>query len=145
MKDIRDAMLVGSDSEGKHVLRPTSPHLQVYRWEITMLQSILHRATGMALAAGAVVMVAWLVAAAGDPQIFSTVQGIIGSPIGLIVLFGFTLSLFYHLAAGVRHLAWDAVVGFEKPQYHATSGWIFMFTLAATIFVWVIGYFLVQG
>jgi len=145
MKDIREAMLVGRNSEGKRVLRPTSPHLQIYRWPITMAQSILHRATGVALAAGTLVLVAWLVAAASDADVFATVQGWIGSPIGLLALFGFTVSLFYHLASGMRHLAWDAGWGFEQHEYKATSIWIFVFTAAASLFVWVIGYFLVQG
>jgi succinate dehydrogenase / fumarate reductase, cytochrome b subunit len=145
MEDIRDAMLVGRNSEGKKVLRPVSPHLQVYRFKITMAQSILHRITGSALAVGAVLMVAWLAAAASNQNLFALVQGLIASPFGLLALFGFTLALFYHLAAGLRHLAWDAGWGFEKPQFNATSVWIFVFTFVATAFVWVAGYFLVQG
>jgi len=143
MKDMRDAMLVGRNSAGKRVLRPTSPHLQVYRWKITMAQSILHRATGIALAAGAILLVAWLFAAASAPAVFAPVQAVIASPFGQLVLFGFSLALFYHLAAGLRHLAWDAGWGFEKPEFKATSLWIFGFAALATVFVWVIGYFLV--
>jgi len=127
MEDMRDAMLVGRNSAGKRVLRPTSPHVQVYRWKITMAQSILHRATGIALGVGAVVLVAWLFAAASAPSVFAPVQAAIASPLGLLVLFGFTVSLFYHLAAGLRHLAWD-------------TGWGFAI---ASVFVWVIGFFLV--
>ena len=145
MEDMRNAMLVWRNSAGKKILRPTSPHLDIYRWKITMAQSILHRATGVALAAGAVALVAWLAAAASDLRIFALVQSLIGSPIGLLALFGFTLSLFYHLAAGLRHLAWDAGWGFEKPEFNATSAWIFAFALVATAFVWIVGFFLVQG
>jgi succinate dehydrogenase / fumarate reductase cytochrome b subunit len=145
MEDMRDAMLVGRDSEGKTVLRPTSPHLQIYRWKVTMLQSILHRVSGSALAAGALVLVTWLAAAASAPSVFAQVQWWIASPIGLLVLFGFSLSLFYHMASGLRHLAWDALWGFEKPQFNATSAWIFAFAFVATAFVWGVGFFLVQG
>jgi len=143
MEDIRDAMLVGRNSEGKRVLRPTSPHLQIYRWPITMAQSILHRATGIALAVGAVILVAWLVAAASAEPIFTLTHNMIASPIGFLALAGFTLALFYHLATGLRHLVWDAGAGFEKPEFGASSIWIFAFALIATIFVWVIGYFLI--
>ncbi len=145
MKDVRDALLVGRTSEGKSVLRPTSPHLQVYRWKITMAQSILHRVTGVALSAGAILLVAWLVAAAGPSDFYATVQAVVGSPFGLLILFGFTAALFFHLANGLRHLAWDAIFGFEKPQFGASSIWIFAFTGFATAFVWIIGYFLVVG
>ncbi len=142
MKDMRDAMLIGRDSEGKRVLRPTSPHLQVYRWKITMAQSILHRVTGVALAAGALFLVAWLVAAAAGDGAYALVVGLLGSPIGLLVLAGFTVALFYHLAAGLRHLVWDSGWGFEKPQFNATSVWIFVFAAAASLFVWAAGYFM---
>jgi len=108
-----------------------------------MAQSILHRATGIALGVGAVVLVAWLFAAASAPSVFAPVQAAIASPLGLLVLFGFTVSLFYHLAAGLRHLAWDTGWGFEKPEFNATSLWIFAFAAIASVFVWVIGFFLV--
>jgi len=142
MEDMRDAMLVGRNSEGKRVLRPTSPHLEIYRWKITMAQSILHRATGIALAVGSIVLVAWLFAAASAPTVFAPVQAAIASPFGQIVLFGFTVALFYHLGAGLRHLAWDTGWGFEKSEFNATSIWIFAFAALATVFVWVIGHFL---
>lgn len=143
MKDVRDVLLVGRTSEGTPVLRPTSPHLQVYRFKITMLQSILHRITGAALSAGTILLVVWLMAAAGPADFYHSVQALIASPIGLLIMFGFTVALFFHLAAGLRHLAWDAIWGFEKPEFNATSIWIFAFTVIATVFVWVIGYFLV--
>jgi len=71
------------------------------------------------------------------------VQSLLGSWIGLAALFGFTVALFYHLAAGVRHLVWDTGWGFEKPEFNATSIWIFAFAGIASAFVWVIGFFLV--
>jgi succinate dehydrogenase / fumarate reductase cytochrome b subunit len=74
--------------------------------------------------------------------VFAPVQAAIASPFGQIVLFGFTVALFYHLGAGLRHLAWDTGWGFEKSEFNATSIWIFAFAALATVFVWVIGHFL---
>lgn len=142
MQDIRDAMLVGRSSDGSRIERPLSPHLQVYRWPITMAQSILHRITGISLGAAALLLVTWLVTAASGPGPFGAVQWFVASPIGLAILFLFTLALFYHLAAGLRHLFWDAVIGFEKPQFTASSYWIYAFALLATAFVWVVGFFM---
>ncbi len=87
--------------------RPLSPHLQIYRWQLTSVLSILHRATGVVLSAGALLLVWWLVAAASGPDAFEGVQDFLGSWFGLLLLFGWSLSLFYHLCNGIRHLVWD--------------------------------------
>ena len=145
MEDIRDAMLVGRNSEGKRVERPLSPHVDIYRWKITMAQSILHRITGVALAGGALLLVIWLASVAAGGECFTMVQSLLGSVPGLVILAGFTLALFYHLAAGLRHLAWDCGWGFEKHQFNATSVWIFAFAALATLFVLAAGFYLVQG
>ncbi len=94
--------------------RPLSPHLQVYRLPLTALLSITHRITGVGLAFGAVILVAWLAAAAAGPAWFAPMSKMMGSWLGRIVLFGFTWALFYHLVNGIRHLFWDAGFGFEK-------------------------------
>src|ERR1700761_1924555 len=86
--------------------RPMSPHLQVWRWHITMATSILHRATGIALYVGALILAGWAVALAMGPDAFATYRALLGNPLGQLVLFGLTVSLFYHLANGVRHLFW---------------------------------------
>ncbi len=125
--------------------RPLSPHLQVYRWQITMALSILHRMTGVALAVGTLLLVWWLLAAASGPQAFATVQGFIGSWIGQLLLFGWSFALFYHLCNGIRHLAWDAGFGFEIETMTAT-GWIVVFASAGlTVLAWILGYVAMGG
>lgn len=119
--------------------RPLSPHLQIYRPQLTSVLSILHRGTGIALAVGTLMLVWWLVAAAAGPGPFATAQGFIGSWLGLLILFGWTFSLFFHLCNGIRHLFWDAGLGFELKTVYA-SGW----TVAAasgglTVLAWIVG------
>ena len=80
--------------------RPLSPHLQVYKWQITMVLSISHRATGLALSMGTLLLVWWLVALATGPQAFAVAQGFVGSWLGRLLLLGWTFSLFFHLANG---------------------------------------------
>lgn len=96
--------------------RPLSPHLQVYKPQITSVLSITHRITGVALCGGAVLLTYWLMAATYGPDVFATAQAIMGSWFGRLVLFGVVFSLWYHLANGIRHLAWDAGWGFELDQ-----------------------------
>jgi succinate dehydrogenase / fumarate reductase, cytochrome b subunit len=118
--------------------RPLSPHLQVYRPQLTSVLSITHRATGVALAAGTVLLVWWLVAAATGPEQFATVQWFLGTWLGKLMLLGWTFSLFFHLCNGIRHLFWDAGVGFElKAAYR--SGWLVVFaSIVLTAIVWVL-------
>ena len=139
MKDVREALSVARNSEGKLVRRPLSPHLQVYRPQITTFTSIMHRAAGVALAVGTLLMTWWLVAAASSDQAFATVQYFIGSPIGLLLLFGWTLALVFHLLNGVRHLAWDAGFGFEAPDYRHTGMAALIGTVAVTVLLWIVG------
>ncbi|MFT5538966.1 MAG: succinate dehydrogenase / fumarate reductase cytochrome b subunit [Alphaproteobacteria bacterium] len=93
--------------------RPLSPHLQVYRLPLSAIISITHRITGVGLAFGALVLVAWLAAAAAGPAWFATASAVLGSIPGRIILFGFTWALFFHLANGIRHLFWDVGIGFD--------------------------------
>jgi succinate dehydrogenase / fumarate reductase cytochrome b subunit len=93
--------------------RPLSPYLQIYRWPITMATSIAHRATGVALSAGTLVVAWWLLALAAGPQYYDTFSMVARHPVGQIVLFGFVWSLTYHLLNGIRHLAWDVGLGFN--------------------------------
>jgi succinate dehydrogenase / fumarate reductase cytochrome b subunit len=140
VNDVRDAQMVARTSDGRLAHRPLSPHLQVYRWQITSVISILHRLTGLGLGIGAGVLTWWLVAGATSADAFAIVQHFLGSPFGLFLMFGWTLCLFFHLLNGIRHLAWDLGRGFEKPHYHA-SGWAVVIGAgAATILVWVIGF-----
>jgi succinate dehydrogenase / fumarate reductase cytochrome b subunit len=101
--------------------RPLSPHLQIYRWYFTMALSIAHRVTGVGLVLGMILLTWWLAALAGGPDSFATVQGLMRNFLGGLILFCFTLTLFFHLLNGIRHLAWDAGWGFEKQQAHMTG------------------------
>lgn len=118
--------------------RPTSPHLQVWRWHITMACSILTRATGVALYVGALVLAAWAVSLASGPDAYAQFRGLIGSLPGKVVLFGLTVSLFYHLAAGVRHLVWDSGQGFRPKTADMSGMMAIAFGLAAAVAVWVL-------
>ena len=115
-----------------------SPHLQVWRWHITMATSIAHRATGVALYVGALIAAAWAISLAGGPDAYATFKAVMGSPIGLLVMFGLSVSFFYHLANGIRHLVWDAGYGFDLKSANASAVFVFAFTAAATLAVWVI-------
>ena len=145
MKDVRDALMVAYTSEGKTVRRPLSPHLQIYTPQLTSILSIMNRVTGIALSAGTLLLVWWLVAAASGPDAYDTVQGFVASPIGLFVLFGWTASLFFHFFNGIRHLAWDAGFGFDLPQTYA-SGWaVVIATAVSSVLVWAVGLWLLRS
>ena len=117
--------------------RPLSPHLQVYRWQITMTMSILHRATGIGLAIGAIGLVWWLLTVAAGGESYDRAMACIASPFGLFLLAGFSLALVYHLLNGIRHLLWDAGWGFEIPEFYA-SGWtVAILTVVLTGLIWI--------
>jgi succinate dehydrogenase / fumarate reductase, cytochrome b subunit len=125
--------------------RPLSPHLQVYRPQITSMLSILHRLTGVALAFGTLLLTYWLIAAASGPAAFADAQNLIGSWVGRLLLFGWTFALFYHLCNGIRHLVWDAGHGFEI-ETATLSGWIVVGASAAlTLLSWIAGYLMMGG
>ncbi len=119
--------------------RPLSPHLQVYKFEWTMALSITHRITGVGLAVGTLLMTWWLVAAASGPDAFARVQGFIGSGLGLLLMFGWTWALFYHLANGIRHLVWDAGYGFELGAARQSAYIAAGASLGLTILAWIVG------
>jgi succinate dehydrogenase / fumarate reductase cytochrome b subunit len=120
--------------------RPLSPHLQVYRLPMTANLSILHRATGVALSAGTLLFSYWLISATYGEAKFATAQSVMGSWFGQLVLWGFTFSLFYHLANGVRHLAWDAGWGFGLDKLRV-SGWlVVLFAGGMTVLTLVLAY-----
>lgn len=118
--------------------RPLSPHLQIYRWYLTMALSIGHRVSGIGLALGLVLLTWWLLALASGPEAFATVQAVMDSWIGVLVLFLYTFVLFYHLGNGIRHLVWDAGYGFEL-QIAAQSGIaVLVFAGVMTVLVWLV-------
>jgi succinate dehydrogenase / fumarate reductase, cytochrome b subunit len=120
------------------ISRPLSPHLQIYRPQITSVLSITHRATGIALSVGTLLLVWWLMAAANGPEAFSHVSAFVKSWFGILLLLGWTWSLFYHLLAGMRHLVWDAGYALELPQVEL-GGWIVVGgSIGLTILAWIV-------
>ena len=120
--------------------RPLSPHLQVWRWHITMWGSILNRATGVALYVGALILAGWAVALASGQDAYIAYTGMLGTPLGLLVMLGLTFSLYYHLAAGVRHLFWDAGKGFDPKLADLTGVAAIGFAVVATLATWAIAF-----
>lgn len=120
--------------------RPLSPHLQIYKPQITSGTSVLHRATGIALSVGTLLLVWWLWAAASGPEAFATADAFIGSFIGRLMLFGWSVALFYHLLNGIRHLAWDMGYGLELETAEKTGYAVLIGAAVVTVLVWVVGY-----
>ena len=120
--------------------RPLSPHLQVYRLPLPALMSISHRATGVLLAAGSLVLVYWLAAVASGPDAFADAQALLGSLPGRALLLLLTFSLFYHLGNGIRHLFWDAGFGFELRTAHASGVAVIVAAVVLTLAAWALGY-----
>lgn len=125
--------------------RPLSPHLQVYRLPMTAMMSITHRATGVGLGLGCLLLAYWLGAAAYGPSSYATAQSVVGSWFGILLLLGFSASLFFHLCNGIRHLVWDAGWGFEKHQYKMTNYLTLGTAVALTIATWAMGFYLHAG
>lgn len=120
--------------------RPLSPHLQIYRWQWTMALSILHRATGVALSVGTLLLVGWLLALSEGPTRYEAYQTFIGHWFGRLLLFGWTWALFYHLCNGIRHLFWDTGRGFELDTA-AKSGYFVCFaSVSLTLIAWIVAY-----
>ena len=125
--------------------RPLSPHLEVYRPQLTSILSILHRLTGVALVFGTLLLVYWLVAVASGPGPYEIARGVIGSFFGRLLLFGWTFALLYHLCNGIRHLVWDAGYGLELTAAYR-SGWAVVIASAGlTLAFWVAGYAFMGG
>jgi len=120
--------------------RPLSPHLQIYRPQLTSVLSIAHRASGLVLAAASALLVGWLIAAASGPAAYARFAALAGSIPGRVVLFGITVAFCYHLANGVRHLFWDAGYGFSLPAVYR-SGWLVVaFAAVLSLLLWILAY-----
>ena len=115
--------------------RPTSP-FWIYRWQIGNTLSILHRLTGAALGLGLIALSYWLVSLAEGPQSYEAAVALFASPLGILVLIGWTFAFLYHLLNGVRHLFWDAGRGFERPQRHLSGWFAVLGSLLLTLGVW---------
>jgi len=119
--------------------RPLSPHIQIYRWQLTSVLSILHRMTGIGLAIGTLLLAWWLIAAATGPAAYASFAWFISSWIGMLALFGFTFALFYHLSNGIRHLVWDTGRGFDLPTVYRSGRLVVVVALGLTVLAWIIG------
>lgn len=119
--------------------RPLSPHLDIYKFAYTMATSIAHRATGVALSVGLLLLVWWLMAAASGPAAYARVEAVVGSWIGQLALAGWLLSFVYHFLNGLRHLNWDLGRGLERAEARRSARWV----MAATLVLFVILAYLV--
>jgi len=123
--------------------RPISPHLQIYRPQLTSVLSFAHRVTGLTLGLYSIALVMLLVAAAAGPRPFSAAQRLMQSLFGDVLLFGGTFCLFLHLCGGIRHLWWDSARGFELGEIYA-SGWaVVAVSTGLTVAAWLVSLFLV--
>lgn len=116
--------------------RPLSPHISIYRWPITMALSILHRATGVAMSVGLLVLAAWLINAASGPDQYLRFQAVMSTLLGRLLLVGWSLAFFYHLSNGIRHLVWDSGRGFEKSQANRSSVIVLVSAVVLTGLFW---------
>jgi succinate dehydrogenase / fumarate reductase cytochrome b subunit len=118
------------------VERPLSPHLSIYRPQINMVMSIVHRITGAALYVGTLLLAAWLVAAAMGESQFRLVSSLFAHPLGILVLVGYTWALAHHMLGGMRHLLWDTGRGLQIQQVNALSWLTLIGSLAVTAAIW---------
>lgn len=116
--------------------RPLSPHLSIYRWPVTMTLSILHRATGVAMAVGLVALAAWLVSAASGSADYDRFMALMSTLVGRFLLIGWSFAFFFHLANGIRHFVWDTGRGFEKRQANASAWFVLLLAVSMTAAYW---------
>ena len=135
--DMQGAQATGSTARTP-AQRPLSPHLQIWRWHVTMLASILHRISGVALYAAAFVVAAWAISLAYGPEAYDDYMGFMGSWFGRLLLLGFTGAAFYHLANGLRHLVWDAGRGLNPKLADMTGIAVIVFAVLATAATWYV-------
>jgi succinate dehydrogenase / fumarate reductase cytochrome b subunit len=125
--------------------RPLSPHLSIYKPTLTMMMSIVHRATGAALYAGTLLLVWWLLAAASGPNAYAKVQWFMATFIGRLILFGYSWALIHHMFGGIRHFIWDTGHGFGATQRERLVWAGLIGSIAATIVLWIVGYAVMGG
>jgi succinate dehydrogenase / fumarate reductase cytochrome b subunit len=120
------------------VSRPLSPHLQVYRWQISNTLSVLHRLTGLVLSLGGLALVAWLLALASGQAAFTGANALLGSLVGQLALVGWTFCFFYHFCNGLRHLAWDADRGFDREVARKSGIAVVAASVLLTVIFWAV-------
>ncbi len=119
-----------------NINRPLSPHLQVYRLPLLAILSILHRMTGAVLSIGGLMVAWWLVAAMLGEGPYNTAMNFIRSPLGIFMMFGWSLALYYHLFNGIRHLIWDTGRLFKIKQAYMSGYVVLLLTVLATAATW---------
>ena len=117
--------------------RPLSPHLQVYRPQLTSMMSIIHRATGVALTTGTLILAAWLLAVALGGETYEMVAMVVAHPLGQFVLFGYSVALIYHAMNGIRHLFWDLGFGLTIPEVYRSGHIVLFLTFLLTACLWL--------
>jgi succinate dehydrogenase / fumarate reductase cytochrome b subunit len=118
--------------------RPLSPHLSIYRWPITMTLSILHRATGVAMSVGLVVLAYWLLAVSSGLAEYASFTALMSTLVGRLLLIGWSFAFFYHFANGVRHFVWDTGRGFEMHQANASAWFVLTLSIGMTAVYWIL-------
>ena len=118
--------------------RPLSPHIWIYRWYLTMIMSIVHRVTGAALYFGTLLLAWWLVAAAAGPGPFAFANWVLGSWLGLVVLFGFSWALIHHMLGGLRHFVWDFGLAMGRPARDRIALANIIGSVVLTIALWAV-------
>jgi succinate dehydrogenase / fumarate reductase cytochrome b subunit len=117
-------------------IRPLSPHLQIYRPMLTMMMSIMHRLTGIALYFGTLVLVWWLISVARGPEAFATAQSLLASPLGILVMVGYSWALIHHMLGGLRHLLWDTGRGLTLPSVERLAQLNLAGSIVLTVILW---------
>lgn len=120
--------------------RPLSPHLQVYKPQMTSIMSILHRATGVALMLGLLMVAWWLIAAASGEEAYNAARDFTRSPLGLFMMFGWSVAMFYHLCNGIRHLFWDFGYLFKLGDAFKAGYVVLIATAVLTASAWYCAY-----
>lgn len=121
--------------------RPLSPHLQIYKLPLSAMMSISHRLSGIILSTGTVFLAGWLAMLASGPEHFALAQAIVSHPISQLVLFGYSVALFYHACNGVRHLFWDALIGYDLPAIYKSSQIVIVLAVIIVAGFWAAIYF----
>ena len=121
--------------------RPLSPHLQVYKPQLTSILSILHRGTGIVLSIGSIFLVTWILVLTLGESAYQIYSQLVNNWFGKLVIFGFTFGLFYHLSNGIRHLFWDAGYGYDLKDAYISGFAVIISSISLTLITWLIVYF----
>lgn len=125
-----------STGQGPKIERPLSPHLQVYRPQINMVMSIIHRMTGAGLYFGTLLLAFWLVSVASGPEAYASAASLLGTWVGRIILVGFSWALVHHALGGIRHFVWDLGIGYGLGTIDAMSWGTIILSVLITAALW---------